>query len=203
VAGLPDPHRCDHLRRVGIKRRHREVPRTTRPGPARDDVIRAIVDSVEDERKLLHAGLPGGAGIGAGRSQATLENAADAALMGEYWEPLLDLVRRMTQDRQEQFAAIVRSYGAVDPDLLGRIVRRAEEHGFGERFEVQDIKRRREPLLQGTPDTPRPDPERASLEDADGRRSVRLERRRKRRAHYRPGRAQGTDGKCAFSGCDD
>jgi hypothetical protein len=72
--------------------------------------------------------------IVAGRPRATLANAADAALMGEHWEPLLDLVRRMPVAKQDEFAEIVRTIGDVDPDLLARIVSRADHYGFADRF---------------------------------------------------------------------
>lgn len=66
----------------------------------------------------------------ASRPRETLEHAAHAALMGEQWEPLLDAVRRMPAAKQEELAAVVRELGEVDPDLMQRIARRAEAHGF-------------------------------------------------------------------------
>jgi hypothetical protein len=67
--------------------------------------------------------------IVAGKPRATLESAAHAALMGEHWEVLLDLVRRMPPSKQGEFAEMARAFGEVDPDLLSRIVRRAEDYG--------------------------------------------------------------------------
>jgi hypothetical protein len=75
------------------------------------------------------------AGIVADRPRQTLEAAADAALMGEQWEALLDLVRSMPAPKQDEFVAIVRGFGEVDADLVGRIGRRAGAYGFGARFD--------------------------------------------------------------------
>lgn len=68
------------------------------------------------------------------RTRDTLARAADGALLGEHWEPLLDIVSRMPRVEQEEFVEIVRALGEVDPDLLQRIARRAEDYGFGEPF---------------------------------------------------------------------
>jgi hypothetical protein len=78
------------------------------------------------------------AGILAGMPPATLRRAADAALMGEQWEALLDLVRRTPLSTQEHFATIVRTLGEVDPDLLRRLARRAEEVGLGARLSAHE-----------------------------------------------------------------
>jgi hypothetical protein len=61
---------------------------------------------------------------------ATFERAANAALMGEHWEPLLDLIRRGQAGTQERFAHTVRRLGEVDPDLFARLARRARELGM-------------------------------------------------------------------------
>ena len=74
------------------------------------------------------------AGIVADRPRQTLAAAADAALMGEHWEALLDLVRSMPAAKQNEFVAIVETFGELDPALAIRIAGRAAEHGFGERF---------------------------------------------------------------------
>lgn len=65
--------------------------------------------------------------------------AANAALLGEHWEPLLDIARRIPPTRQREWAAIVRGYGEVDPELLARIQRRASELGFGAAFEPEAL----------------------------------------------------------------
>ena len=107
----------------------------------RDPAVQASIIDAADEHALWGIVLPlvelmddanrdAVAAIVAGRAQGTLENAAHAALMGERWEALLDLVRRMPRSKQDEFAVIVRGFGEVDPDLLGRIGRRAEAHGF-------------------------------------------------------------------------
>jgi hypothetical protein len=51
-----------------------------------------------------------------------LASAVDAALMGERWDVLTDLVARMSTARQEQFVEIVHAMGAVDPDLARRVM---------------------------------------------------------------------------------
>ena len=68
-----------------------------------------------------------------------LEGAADAALLGEHWEALLDIARRIPEPRQRVWAAIVKRYGEVDTDLLARIARRAGELGFGHVFEMESV----------------------------------------------------------------
>jgi hypothetical protein len=70
------------------------------------------------------------AGIVAGCPRETIEHAAHAALMGEHWEPLLDLVRRMPPAKQAEFSAAVEAFGAVDPDLVQRVAGRARECGI-------------------------------------------------------------------------
>lgn len=59
--------------------------------------------------------------IVARRPRATLAQAADAALLGEQWQVLFDLVRRMPADARRQFAEIVDELGAVDPELVERL----------------------------------------------------------------------------------
>jgi hypothetical protein len=92
-------------------------------------IVLAFVQLMEDD-----ANREAVAGILAGMPRETLERAADAALMGERWEALLDLVRRMPEAKQDEFARIVWTLGDVDQDLLRRIAQRAEAHGLGERF---------------------------------------------------------------------
>lgn len=66
--------------------------------------------------------------------RTALEHAADAALMGEHWEPLLDIATRIPAETQQRWAEVVRRYRAVDPQLWARIRRRAEELGMGAAF---------------------------------------------------------------------
>lgn len=61
-----------------------------------------------------------------------LAAAADAALLGEHWEPLLDIARRIPLARQREWMDILRRYGEVDTDLLARIEDRVRSLGFGE-----------------------------------------------------------------------
>lgn len=66
-----------------------------------------------------------------------LEGAADAALLGEHWDALLDIARRIPTPRQRQWAAIVQGYGEIDPELLARLRARADALGFGDAFEPE------------------------------------------------------------------
>jgi hypothetical protein len=73
--------------------------------------------------------------IVAAMNDETLGRACDAALMGEHWETLLDLVRRMPEAKHAELGAIVGALLApVDPELLERIARRAQEVGVGQDF---------------------------------------------------------------------
>lgn len=63
-----------------------------------------------------------------------LARMVQSALIGEHWEPLLDVVARMPPVKQDEFVGIVEGLGAVDPDLRGRIAARAAAYGFGDRF---------------------------------------------------------------------
>ena len=77
------------------------------------------------------------ANIDAYLTAAALYGAADAALLGEHWEVLLDIARRIPAPRQREWARIVGRYGEVDPQLLERLQRRAAQLGFGDSF-LQD-----------------------------------------------------------------
>jgi hypothetical protein len=72
--------------------------------------------------------------IGARLPRAAMERAATAALMGEHWEALLDVVGGMPLDKQRELAEIVESYGEVDPELCARVRERAEAFGLGRAF---------------------------------------------------------------------
>lgn len=67
-----------------------------------------------------------------GMPRATLERLVYAAVLGELWETVLDLVGRMSAARQREFAEILRSYGAVDAQLLQRVARQAQRYGLGD-----------------------------------------------------------------------
>jgi hypothetical protein len=99
----------------------------------RDPIVQESIVDTADERRLWGLVLPmvelmddanreAVASILARKDTAALEAAADAALMGEYWPALLDLVRRMPERQQVDFAAIVRRYGDVDPELVERVL---------------------------------------------------------------------------------
>lgn len=74
------------------------------------------------------------AGHAAELPRDALADAADAALLGEYWEPLLDIARRIPLARQREWADILRRYGEVDAELLARLEQRVRALGFGEAF---------------------------------------------------------------------
>ncbi|HWU68318.1 MAG TPA: hypothetical protein VN046_05540 [Stenotrophobium sp.] len=61
---------------------------------------------------------------------AAIKRAAHAVLVGELWEPMLDLVRRMPFDKQCEFAGVLNGFRGVDPDLDRRIAARASAHGL-------------------------------------------------------------------------
>jgi hypothetical protein len=72
------------------------------------------------------------AGIVAARDGATLELACEAALMGEQWETLLDLGRRLPERKRAELAEIITGLLAdADPELLERLAQRAAEVGLG------------------------------------------------------------------------
>jgi hypothetical protein len=62
------------------------------------------------------------AAIVATKPPATLERAATAALLGEHWPALVDLVRRMPPAKHAEFAAVVETFGTVDPELARRVL---------------------------------------------------------------------------------
>lgn len=72
----------------------------------------------------------------AGLPSDALVDAADAALTGEHWEPLLDIARRIPPANQREWAAILRRYGEVDAELLERLQSRVQALGFGEAFDT-------------------------------------------------------------------
>jgi hypothetical protein len=62
---------------------------------------------------------------------AALERACDAALMGERWDTLLDLVRRMPDSKHAELAEIVeRRLAPHDPELVARLARQASQLGL-------------------------------------------------------------------------
>lgn len=64
------------------------------------------------------------------RGRVALSCAAGAALVGEHWEPLLDVVALMPPASQQLFAELVSAYGEVDPELHARVVARAQARGL-------------------------------------------------------------------------
>lgn len=74
------------------------------------------------------------AAIAVGLTRDALAQAADAALMGEHWEWLLDIASRIPPHKQREWADAVRRYREVDEELWQRVARRAQELGFGDAF---------------------------------------------------------------------
>ena len=71
--------------------------------------------------------------IVAGLGRDALARAADAALLGEHWRTLLDLVRRMPPEAQQQLAEITREQIAPhDPELYARIQASAAALGIAQ-----------------------------------------------------------------------
>lgn len=66
--------------------------------------------------------------------RTALERMVQSALVGEHWEPLLDVVARMPHGKQDEFVSIVEGLGTVDPELRDRIATRAGAYGLGPRF---------------------------------------------------------------------
>jgi hypothetical protein len=61
------------------------------------------------------------------KGPGTLGRAADAALLGEHWDTLIDLVRRLPETRQAELTRIVKNmFAGVDDALLQRIAAKAD-----------------------------------------------------------------------------
>lgn len=75
-------------------------------------MIGLMADDSRDAVVAIMDDLPGGG----------LAESVDAALTGERWDVLADLVRRMSPQRQQEFEDIVHAIGAVDPDLAARVM---------------------------------------------------------------------------------
>lgn len=74
--------------------------------------------------------------LGAELSRPAMERVAAAAVQGEYWRPLFDIVARMDERKQREVAEIVRQYGDVDEQLYARVAKVAAEYGFGDYFDA-------------------------------------------------------------------
>ncbi len=74
------------------------------------------------------------AGIAEGLSRASAERLAYAALLGEHWETVLELLGWMSPAKQQELADILSAYGAVDPELFARIAVRASAHNVRAQF---------------------------------------------------------------------
>jgi hypothetical protein len=79
--------------------------------------------------------------VGAQLPRAALERVTQATLVGELWQPMMDLVRRMPRERQEIVADILRGYGDVDPELYWRVAEYAQAHGIEADFEALWLRR--------------------------------------------------------------
>lgn len=74
--------------------------------------------------------------LGAELSRPAMERVAAAAVQGEHWRPLFDLVARMDAPKQREVAAIAAQYGAVDERLYARLAKLATDYGFGDYFDA-------------------------------------------------------------------
>lgn len=59
-----------------------------------------------------------------------IQRAAEAVLVGELWEPMLDLLRRMPAQRQNDFVGVLRNFMGVDSELDRRVIASAHAHGL-------------------------------------------------------------------------
>lgn len=78
------------------------------------------------------------AAIAVSMPREALAQAADAALMGEHWEWLLDIASRIPLHKQREWAGVMRRYRATDEELWQRIALRAEQLGLGEAFAEEE-----------------------------------------------------------------
>jgi hypothetical protein len=69
---------------------------------------------------------------GAQLPRAAIERAAQAVLIGELWEPMFDVVRRMPADKQTEFAEVLRGLAGHDTALDARLLTRARAYGLGD-----------------------------------------------------------------------
>ncbi|MGH8460258.1 MAG: hypothetical protein ACRESS_01495 [Stenotrophobium sp.] len=63
-------------------------------------------------------------------SREAIERAVQAVLVGELWEPMMDIVRRMPFAKQCEFIEVVDGFRGVDLDLDRRIVQMAAAQGL-------------------------------------------------------------------------
>jgi hypothetical protein len=93
-----------------------------------DDLWRIVLPLVEMFDEPMRDAC---AGAALDLAPEAMARAAQATLVGELWEPMLDLVRRMPQAKQAEFAVVLKSLAGFDPALDRRVIARAEAHGLG------------------------------------------------------------------------
>lgn len=76
---------------------------------------------------------------GAQLSTEAIQRVALAVLIGELWEPMMDLLRRMPEAKQVEFITVLKSFASVDPLLEQRVVRLAEQRGLGQALHLAGI----------------------------------------------------------------
>ena len=123
VAAMSDSSRARVVNLPALREKHLQanILRTAEESDMWGQVLLLITMMGEDNREAVARIMA---------NTVSLDAATDAALIGEYWEVLLDLVARMPGDKHNEFAGIIRAIGDVDQHLYERIVARAEVHGI-------------------------------------------------------------------------
>ncbi len=86
--------------------------------------VLALVGMMGDDNREAVAGI-----IGAD-PDLPIDGPTHAALIGEYWDVLLDLIVRMPEAKQREFGRALADIGTIDPSLRDRVLRLAGEHGI-------------------------------------------------------------------------
>lgn len=80
---------------------------------------------------------------GAQLPRAAIERAAQTVLIGELWEPMFDIVRRMPAAKQTEFAQVLGGLAGHDPALDARLLAQAQAHGLGNALAAAGLTERR------------------------------------------------------------
>ena len=94
-----------------------------------EDLWRALLPLIPLMGKPMQIAV---ASIADGLCSETLERIANAALMGEFWLPLADIVIKLSHSQKEKVAVIIKAYGKVDQQLFDRL------HAVADQFGLED-----------------------------------------------------------------